>query len=128
MAEREKWSCEKCKSERFLKLQEDFQNALRQIDDLKFKNRELEEKLLLVEAGKRDTVPAKQKSAKCVVVGDSVLRSVGAERTVMMVECFPGIRTEQLHRVIENRDLDSPETVIIHVGTNDLRAIQIFIS
>ena len=59
MAQREKWSCEKCKTERFLKLQEELQNALRQIDDLKSRNRELEEKLLLVEAGKRDTVPAK---------------------------------------------------------------------
>jgi hypothetical protein len=52
MAEREKWSCEKCKTERFLKLQEDLQNALRQIDDLKFRNRELQEKLLLVKPGR----------------------------------------------------------------------------
>jgi hypothetical protein len=43
------------------------------IDKLKARNRELEEKLLLVEAGKRDTVPEKQKSAKCMVVGDSVV-------------------------------------------------------
>jgi hypothetical protein len=100
------------------------QNALPQIDDLKFRNRELEEKLLLLEAGKRDTVPAKQKSAKCVVVGDSMLSNVGAEHTDMIVECFPGIRTEQLHRVIEKRDLGSPETVIIHVGTNDLKAMK----
>jgi hypothetical protein len=77
-----------------------------------------------VEAGKRDIVPAKQKSAKCTVVGDSMLRSVGAEHTDMMVECFPGIRTEQLHRVIEKRDLGSPETVIIHVSTNDLRTMK----
>jgi hypothetical protein len=104
------------------------QNALLQIEDLKFRNRELEEKLLLVETGKRDTVPAKQKSAKCVVVGDSLLRNVGAEHTDMMVEYFPGIRTEQLHRVIEKRDLGSPETVFIHVGTNDLRAMKILIS
>jgi hypothetical protein len=39
----------------------------------------------------------------------------------MKVECFPAIRTEQLHRVIENRDLENPDTVIIHVGTNNLR-------
>jgi hypothetical protein len=36
-------------------------------------------------------------------------------------ECFPHLRTEQQHRVIENRDLGSPDTVVIHVGTNDLR-------
>jgi len=28
---------------------------------------------------------------------------------------------EQLHRFIENRDLGSPDTVVMHVGTNDLR-------
>jgi hypothetical protein len=37
----------------------------------------------------------------------------------MMVECFPGIRTEQLHRVLDNRDLGTPDTVVIHIGTND---------
>jgi hypothetical protein len=56
-----------------------------------------------------------------MVVGDSILRNVGAEHPDMTMECFPGIRTKQLHRVIEKRDLGSPETVIIHVGTNDLR-------
>jgi hypothetical protein len=50
-----------------------------------------------VEAGKRDTVSAKQKLAHCVVVGDSVLHNVGAERADMKVECFLGINTEQLH-------------------------------
>jgi len=59
---------------------------------------------------------------KCVVVGDSLLRNVGAEHADMMMECLPGIKTEQLHRVIERRDLGSPETVIIHVGTNDMRS------
>ena len=39
----------------------------------------------------------------------------------MKVECFPGIRTEQLQRVLERRDLGSPGSVVIHVGTNDLR-------
>jgi hypothetical protein len=39
----------------------------------------------------------------------------------MKVECFPGIRTEEMHRVIEKRDLVSSDTVIIHVGTNDLK-------
>jgi len=39
----------------------------------------------------------------------------------MMVEYFPGIKTEQPHRMTEKRYLDSPETIIIHVGTNNLR-------
>ena len=52
-----------------------------------------------------------------MVVSDSMLSNVEAEHADMMVECFPGIKTEHLHRVIEKRDLGSPETVIIHVGT-----------
>ena len=55
-----------------------------------------------------------------MVVGDSILRNVGAEHADMKVECFPGIKIEQLHRVMEKRDLVSPDMVIIHVGTNDL--------
>jgi hypothetical protein len=66
-------------------------------------------------------MPTEQKAAKCMVVGDSVVRNVGTEHTDMMVECFPGIKTEQLRRVIKKRDLRCPETVIIHVGTNYLR-------
>jgi hypothetical protein len=73
-----------------------------------------------VEAGKRNTVPAKQKVAKCMVVGDSLLPNVGAEYAGIKVECFPWINTEPLHRVIERRVLGSPENVIIHVGTNGL--------
>jgi hypothetical protein len=102
-------------------LQQELQNAVQQIDELKARNREQEETLLLVEAGKRNTVPAKQKLANCMVVGDSFLRNVEAEHADMKVQCFPGLSTEQLHSVIERMDIGSPETVIIHVGTNDLR-------
>ena len=52
-----------------------------------------------------------------MVVGDSILRNAGAAHADMTVECFPGIETEQLHRVIEQRDLGSPETVIIPYPT-----------
>jgi hypothetical protein len=117
----ENWNCDKCRTEKVRILQEDLQNALLQIDELKARNRELEAKFLMAGPGKRDTLPTKQKVTKCMVVGDSVLRNVGAEHPDMMVECFPGIRTEQLHRMIEKRDLGSPETVIILVGTNYLK-------
>jgi len=75
----------------------------------------------MVGTGERDTMTTKQKFTKCLVVGDSIVRNVGAERADMKVECFPGIKTEQLHRVMEKRNLVSPDTVIIHVGTNDLK-------
>jgi lysophospholipase L1-like esterase len=39
----------------------------------------------------------------------------------LKVECFPGIKTDQLKRVIENRDFGNSDTVIIHVGTNDMK-------
>jgi hypothetical protein len=71
-------------------------------------------------AGKRDTVRVKQKIAKCMVIGESMLRNVRVEHAAIMVECFPGIKTEHVHRLIEKKNLGSPETVIFHVGTNDL--------
>jgi hypothetical protein len=37
------------------------------------------------------------------------------------VQCFLGIRAEQLERVVENRELGNRDTVLIHIGTNDLR-------
>jgi len=57
---------------------------------------------------------------ECLVLGDSILRNDGTECSGMKVEYFQGIRTEQLHRVIENRDRGSPGSVVIHVSTNDL--------
>jgi hypothetical protein len=52
-------------------------------------------KLQLAGDLKRDTV-AKQKDVKCMVLGDSMLSNIGAEHIGLMVECFPGIRAEQL--------------------------------
>ena len=129
-AEREKWKCDKCRTEKLRMLQEDLQNTLRQIVELKARSRELDAKLLPMGTGKRERererergrVPRKQRVMKCVVVGDSILGDVGAEHADVIVECIPGIKTEQLHGMIEKRDLGSPETVIIHVGTNDMRA------
>jgi hypothetical protein len=34
---------------------------------------------------------------------------------------FPGIRADQLRRVIENRNLGYSDTVVIRMGTNDVR-------
>ena len=93
-------------------LQEELQNALRQIDELKARNRELYAKLQMTGTGERDTITTKQKVTKCLVVGDSVVRNVGAERADMNVECFPGIKTEQLHRVMEKRNLVSPDRLL----------------
>jgi len=61
------------------------------------------------------------KLAMCMLVGDLMLRNVGAEHRDMMVECFQGIKTEQLHKMIEKRHLGITVTVIVYMGTNDLR-------
>jgi len=42
-----------------------------------------------------------------------MLRNFGAEHTDMMVECFQGIKTEYLRRVIVKRHLGSAETLVI---------------
>jgi hypothetical protein len=70
---------------------------------------------------KRDTVTVKPTSERCLVLGDSIVRNVGTDESDMKVQCFPGIKTDQLQRVIENRDLGCSDTVVIHVGTNDVR-------
>ena len=58
---------------------------------------------------------------KCLVLGDSIVRNVGAEKPNMRFECFPGIKTDQLRRVMENTNLGYSDTVVIHVGTSDVR-------
>jgi len=46
---------------------------------------------------------------------------VGIKCPDIEVGCFPCIRTEQLQRIIEKRDLEKPDAVVIHVGTNDIK-------
>jgi len=46
-------------------------------------------------------VPGDRKGGECLVLGDSIIRNVGTESSAMKIECFPGIRTEQLHRVLK---------------------------
>jgi hypothetical protein len=67
------------------------------------------------EFGRQETVQEHDEGEKCLVVGDPIVRNVGTGQNNMMVECFPGIRTKQLHRVLDNRDLGNPDTVVIHV-------------
>jgi hypothetical protein len=69
-AEREIWNCEKCRTEKWRLIQEDLQSALRQIDELKARNRDLEAKLLMAGTGNTDIMPSEQIVTKCVVGGD----------------------------------------------------------
>jgi len=112
LAERENWNCDKHRTEKVKMLQEELQNVLRQIDELKARNREPEAKLQMAGTGERDTMTTKQKVTKYLVVGDSIVRNVGAEHTDMKVECFSGIKTEHLHRVMEKRNLVNPDMLL----------------
>jgi hypothetical protein len=125
VAESGKLICDKCRQERLRLLDEKLQNALLQTDDLTRKNKAREEQLRLATAGRkvgrRDMVPCDRKGGECLVLGNSIIRNVGSECSDMKFECFAGIRTEKLYRVIENRDLENPDTVVVHMGTKDLR-------
>jgi len=125
VADSRKWICDKCRSDRLRLLEEKLQKVLLQIDDLTRKNKALEEHLRLAaagrEAGKQNTVLGHLKGGECLVLGDLIMQNVGTECSDMKIECLQGIRMEKMHRVIEDRDLGSPDTVVIHVGTNDLR-------
>ena len=130
VAESGKWNCERCRTERLRVLEEKLRDAQFQIDELIRKNKALEEQLRIrdngKDAGKREAETVKPRVEKCLVLGDSIVRNVGAGKANMRIECFPGIRSDQLKRVVENRatergDLENPAAVIIHVGTNDLK-------
>ena len=100
--------------------------AQAQIEELTRKNKELEEQLRLAMNGKdvvkRGVETDKSCKEKCLVLGDSIIRNVGEENSDMRVKCFPGIKSEQLRRVIDNRNLGGGDAVILHVGTNDVRS------
>ena len=130
VAESGKWNCDRCRSERLRVLEEKLRDAQLQIDELKRRNKALEEQLRVCENGKNvgklNTEKVKPGGEKCLVMGDSIVRNVGAGKADMRVECFPGIRSDQLRRVVENRaterrDLGNPDAVVIHVGTNDIK-------
>ena len=100
--------------------------ARAQIEELTRKNKELEEQLQSAVKGKdvvkRGAETDKSCSEKCLVLGDSIIRNVGEENLDMRVKCFPGIKSEQLRRVIDNRNVGGADAVILHVGTNDVRS------
>jgi hypothetical protein len=75
-------------------LEEKLRDAEIKIEELKRRNKALEEQILLTEngkfVGKADTVTVKPVGEKCVVLDDSIVRNVGTEQPDMRVECFTG--------------------------------------
>jgi hypothetical protein len=126
VAESGKWSCERCRNERLPVLEEKLGDAQFQIEELKRINKALEEQINITgngqDVGKRNTETGKPGGEKWLVMGDSIVRNVGEGKANMRVECFPGIRNDQLktvNRATERRDLRNPDDVVIHVGTNE---------
>jgi hypothetical protein len=125
VAESGKWNCYRCRSVRLRVLEEKLRDAQIQIEEIKRRNKALEEQVLRTErgndVGKGVPITVKPVVEKCLVLGDFIVRNLGAEKPNMRVECFPGTRAHQLCRVMENRNLGYSDTVVIHVRTNDVR-------
>jgi hypothetical protein len=100
VAESGKWNCDRCRSERLRVLEKELRDAQIQIEELQRRNKALEEQLLRTENGKNvgkgDTVTVKPVGEKCLELGDPIVRNVGAGNSDMRIECFPGIRVDQL--------------------------------
>ena len=83
VAESGKWNCDRCRSERLRVSEEKLRDAHKQIEELKWRKKALEEQSHLMENGKftakRDTAMVKSGDEKCLVLGDSIVRDVGAE-------------------------------------------------
>jgi hypothetical protein len=101
-----KWACDRCRWEKVHPLEEKLQNALLDIEDLRRKNKRMEEQLRVAaagsEVGRCDKVQGHYEGEKYLVLGDSVIQNMGIEHSNMVVECFPGVRTDQLHIVVVN--------------------------
>jgi len=65
-------------------LEEKLRDAQIQTEELKRRNKALEEQILLTEngkdVGKGDTVTVRPVGEKCLLLGDSIVRNVGAEK------------------------------------------------
>jgi hypothetical protein len=64
-------------------------------------------------------VQRQHEGAERLALGDLIIWNVESEH--VRAQYFPGIRTERLQRVMEHKALGSSHTVVIHLGTNDLR-------
>ena len=84
VSESGKWNCDRCRSERLQVLEEKLRDAQIQIEELKWRNKALEKQLQLVENGKNvgngDMVMVKPVGEKRLVLSDSIVRNVGAEK------------------------------------------------
>jgi hypothetical protein len=83
MTDSRKCSCDRCRWDRLRQLEEKLENVLQQIEELKRKNKGLEEQLRGAvagcETGGRDAVRRQGEGAESIVLGDSIIRNVESE-------------------------------------------------
>jgi hypothetical protein len=95
MADSGRWSYDRCRWNRLCRLEEKLENALQQIEELKWKNKGLDEQLQGAvagfEVGSHDMVRRKDEGSECLVLGDLIIRNVESEH--MRIKCSPGITT-----------------------------------
>lgn len=122
------WTCGACRvsrerrtEERIRELEEELKATKALLEECRKRNKKLEEQLQASTGVVSERIKNADKDTdkNVLVLGDSIVRHTGTGNDSLDVRCFPGIRTEQLRRVIENQDLGRPDAVILHVGTND---------
>ena len=78
--------CDRCRSERLRVLEDKLRDAQIQFEELKLRNKALEEQIIQTEkgkdVGKGDTVTVKPVVEKCLVLGVSIVRNVGAKNQI----------------------------------------------
>jgi hypothetical protein len=107
MTDSGKCCCDRCRWDTLRQLEVKLQIALEETENLKRKNKGLEDQLRAAVAGcedsRRDTARRQDGVAECLVLGESVIWNMKTEH--VSVQCFPGIGTEQLKSVVESREL-----------------------
>lgn len=107
------------------RLMKELEEEKERVKALTIENEEL--KLRCSKSDDGGMVGKEGKVKKCddiLVLGDSLIRYSGdvCRREGAVVECLPGIRSEQLGRKIESMvDKREEKVVLIHVGTNDIK-------
>jgi hypothetical protein len=80
MVDSGKWDCERCKWERIYLMEEKLKNGLIEIEDIKLKNKRLEEKLRVVAAlnefVRHDRVQRYEEGKHCLVLGKPIIQNV----------------------------------------------------
>lgn len=122
----ENWRCRECMRDIAVETTDtEIESLKKEVAELKGKLLQAEERLREMEAENRRLREERHGEAseekQILVVGDSMVRHVGQGNRDLEVLCYPGIRVEEVKLKLEQQERRDKKTVILHVGTNDLR-------